>query len=76
MSIQESTESNQSTEIQIKASEAAIKINELIAEMELIMRQPEPNRLLLAVIRANCLDISSKLADIEYWAVKKYRGEM
>jgi hypothetical protein len=70
------SESTESTEIQIKASEAAIKINELIAEMELIMRQPEPNRILLAVIRANCRDIESKLADIDYWAVKKYRGEL
>jgi len=67
---------NSSTEIQIKASEATIKINELIAEMELNMRQPEPNRILLAVIRANCADIQAKLHDIEYWATKKYREEI
>lgn len=72
----QSAPSAEATEIQIKASEAAIKINELIAEMELIMRQPEPNRILLAVIRANCMDIQCKLQDIEYWATKKYREEM
>jgi len=59
----------------IKASEGTIKLNELIAEMELIMRQPVPNRAALAIVRANCLDAVCALDDIAYWATKLYRGE-
>lgn len=59
----------------IKASEAILKIDSLKSEIELIMRNSDPNKLQLAVIRANCADIHVALADVEYWATKKYRKD-
>lgn len=66
----------QANDLHIKATESAQKIATALAEIELMMRQSEPNKLQLAVIRANCLDINKLVLDIELWAARKYRKEL
>lgn len=63
-------------ETHIKANESILKVIESLSEIELIMRQPDPNKLQLAVIRANISDIIANLDNVSYWATKKYRKEI
>lgn len=59
----------------IKATESLIKAEHLVDEIKLILRQSAPNRLDLAIVRANCSDINRVLEDVNYWAAVTYRAE-
>lgn len=66
-------ESTESTEIQIKAQEAMLVVERLTEVIKIHMRQAQPNKTSLAVIRCCCLDMQKSLDDVYYWSAKEYR---
>lgn len=65
-----------STELQIKAQEAILKIETTLEEIKFRVRNAHPNKIALAVIRCSCLDMQKHLDDVYYWSTKEYREEL
>jgi hypothetical protein len=71
--IVESTENTERTAIQIQAQEAMLAVERLTEVIKIHMRQAQPNKESLAIIRCNCLDMQKHLDNVYYWSAKEYR---